>query len=262
MSTSDLVQTQRLKRNKSWCAPPYRLETKPGATRGPAGGICGGHHVCSEYWFLWPVSLGAIFEWQESRSGGSGRNTLRVSRFRLPLAIPCPILRCAEISQQRSGSALVSCTGERPSRRRRGRGRGGGWGERGEVGSVLHLSFCRVQHVQLACLNVAGNSSLGFKMAHCPQNVEILKCRMSKMPPVRVEFKSRESQDKRKDRDLSQGRSRASRCGVTPTVIGPAIAWVPQMIYFERLIRRRLLGGAPLTSSSSSTSSLFPQASA
>lgn len=131
MSTSDLVQTQRLKRNKSWCAPPYRLETKPGATRGPAGGICGGHHVCSEYWFLWPVSLGAIFEWQESRSGGSGRNTLRVSRFRLPLAIPCPILRCAEISQQRSGSALVSCTGERPSRWGRGRGRGMG-GERGE----------------------------------------------------------------------------------------------------------------------------------
>lgn len=143
-----------------------------------------------------------------------------------------------------------------------GEGEGGGRGGRGEVGSVLHLSFCRVQHGQLACLNVAGNSSLGFKMAHCPQNVEILKCRMSKMPPVRVEFKSRESQDKRKDRDLSRRRSRASRCGVTPTVIGPAIAWVPQMIYFERLIRRRLLGGAPLTSSSSSASSLFPQASA
>lgn len=56
MSTSDLVQTQRLKRNKSWRAAPYRLETKPGATRGPAGGICGGHHVCSEYF----VSLAGL----------------------------------------------------------------------------------------------------------------------------------------------------------------------------------------------------------
>lgn len=55
-------------------------ETKPGATRGPAGGICGGHHACSEYLFPCPVSLirfgGAIFEWQENGCG----ETLYASR--------------------------------------------------------------------------------------------------------------------------------------------------------------------------------------
>lgn len=68
-------------------------------------------------------------------SSGRRRSEKHSTRLALPsstggpLFRSEPILRCAEISQQRSGSALVSCTGERPSRW--GRGRGGGWGEEG-----------------------------------------------------------------------------------------------------------------------------------
>lgn len=157
MSTSEMVQAQRPTKTRAGArrltaSPcPKRNETKPGATRGPAGGICGGRHVCSEYLFLWPVSFGAIFEWPEEEWEKHSTRLALPSSTGGPLFRSEPILRCAEISQQRSGSALVSCTGERPSRW----GRGGGWGEegrRGEVGIEWCLSFLlHVQQVQLAC---------------------------------------------------------------------------------------------------------------
>lgn len=115
------------------------------------------------------------------------RNTLRVSRFRLPLAVPCsglePILRCAEISQQRSGSAARACElhGGAPVTL----GRGGGWGGRGvrgEVGILWCLSYCRVQHVQLACLGRGELNPWVFKMTDCFHASKFPKCRMSKMP--------------------------------------------------------------------------------